>query len=61
MLQLLDYNYSLFLFYVALSKEKRSQLLDAKRIRHSPAASPTHGDTDDESTDDNVSLVQVSA
>lgn len=25
-----------------LSKEKRSQLLDAKRVRHSPAASPSH-------------------
>lgn len=43
----------------ALSKEKRSQLIDAKRIRHSPAASPTHGDTDDESVDDNVTTAQV--
>ncbi|XP_067934670.1 uncharacterized protein [Watersipora subatra] len=44
---------------LTLSKDKRAQLLDAKRVRHSPAASPTHGDTDDESIDDGVSIEQV--
>ena len=48
-----------YYFVVAMSKEKRSQLIDAKRIRHSPAASPTHGDTDDESVDETVTIAQV--
>ena len=44
---------------VAISKEKRSQLLDAKRIRHSPAASPSRADTDDEAVEEEVTIPQV--